>query len=146
MRLWTLHPRMLDTKGLVALWREGLGAQKALDYYVQGKPLGYQNHSQLIRFKATPDPLEAIIAYMEAVHAESVRRGYKFNGKLLLPPSGEKVPVMPVTSGQIEYEMEWLHSKLIQRSPLDVEERLQKVSLHPLFTEVPGDVESWEKV
>ena len=146
MRLWTLNPRMLDIKGLVALWREGLGAQKALYYYVQDKPFGYQNHSQLIRFKASPDPLEAIIAYMEAVHEEAVNRGYKFNKKLLLPASGEKVPEIPVTSGQIEYEIQWLQAKLIHRSPLDAVERLQKVSLHPLFTEVPGEVESWEKV
>jgi len=24
MRLWTLHPKYLDARGLVALWREGL--------------------------------------------------------------------------------------------------------------------------
>lgn len=28
MRLWSLHPKYLDSKGLVALWREGLLAQK----------------------------------------------------------------------------------------------------------------------
>ena len=28
MRLWTLHPKYLDAKGLVALWREALLAQK----------------------------------------------------------------------------------------------------------------------
>ena len=27
MRLWSLHPRYLDAKGLVALWREALLAQ-----------------------------------------------------------------------------------------------------------------------
>ena len=27
MRLWSIHPRYLDPKGLVALWREGLLAQ-----------------------------------------------------------------------------------------------------------------------
>jgi Pyrimidine dimer DNA glycosylase len=30
MRLWTVHPRYLDAKGLVAVWREGLLAQKVL--------------------------------------------------------------------------------------------------------------------
>ena len=30
MRLWSLHPRCLDAKGLVALWREGLLAQEVL--------------------------------------------------------------------------------------------------------------------
>ena len=28
MRLWSLHPSLLDQKGLVALWREALLAQK----------------------------------------------------------------------------------------------------------------------
>jgi hypothetical protein len=43
MRLWSLHPCHLDAKGLVALWREGLLAQK-----VQAcETNGYRNHPQL---------------------------------------------------------------------------------------------------
>lgn len=30
MRLWSLHPKYLDARGLVALWREGLLARKVL--------------------------------------------------------------------------------------------------------------------
>jgi hypothetical protein len=30
MRLWSLHPRYLDAKGLQAVWREGLLAKKVL--------------------------------------------------------------------------------------------------------------------
>ena len=30
MRLWTFHPKYLDSKGLVALWREALLAQAIL--------------------------------------------------------------------------------------------------------------------
>ena len=30
MRLWSLHPKYLDARGLVALWREGLLAQAVL--------------------------------------------------------------------------------------------------------------------
>ncbi|WP_368086417.1 pyrimidine dimer DNA glycosylase/endonuclease V [Nitrosomonas sp. Nm34] len=26
MRLWSIHPKYLDAKGLLALWREGLQA------------------------------------------------------------------------------------------------------------------------
>ncbi|HZV54530.1 MAG TPA: pyrimidine dimer DNA glycosylase/endonuclease V [Rhodocyclaceae bacterium] len=29
MRLWTLHPKYLDPKGLVALWREALLLQES---------------------------------------------------------------------------------------------------------------------
>jgi len=40
MRLWTVHPKYLDAKGLVALWREALLAQKVL----RGKTRGYKFH------------------------------------------------------------------------------------------------------
>ena len=40
MKLWSIHPKYLDAKGLVALWREALLAQKVLD----GKTEGYKNH------------------------------------------------------------------------------------------------------
>ena len=40
MRLWTLHPQYLDPRGLVALWREALLAQKVL----LGRTRGYRAH------------------------------------------------------------------------------------------------------
>ena len=46
MRLWSLHPKYLDIKGLVACWREGLLARKVL----LDQTKGYKNHPQLIRF------------------------------------------------------------------------------------------------
>jgi len=52
MRLWTLHPKYLDAKGLVALWREALLAQKVL----RGKTRGYRHHPQLFRFAKTNNP------------------------------------------------------------------------------------------
>ncbi len=36
MRLWSLHPRYLDAKGLVALWREALLAQAVLKGQTKG--------------------------------------------------------------------------------------------------------------
>jgi hypothetical protein len=30
MRIWSLHPKYLDSKGLVALWRESLLAKNVL--------------------------------------------------------------------------------------------------------------------
>ena len=47
MRIWSLHPKYLDSKGIVALWRETLLAKNVLE----GKTKGYKNHPQLIRFK-----------------------------------------------------------------------------------------------
>ena len=75
MRLWTLHPKYLDARGLVALWREALLAQKVL----RGETRGYRHHPQLIRFTKTENPPAALAAYLKAVHDEAVRRGYKFN-------------------------------------------------------------------
>ena len=41
MRIWSLHPKYLDAKGIVALWRETLLAKHVLE----GKTKGYKNHS-----------------------------------------------------------------------------------------------------
>jgi hypothetical protein len=146
MRLWTLHPRMLDNKGLVALWLEGLGAQKALDYYTKGEPFGYQHHPQLDRFKASAEPLASIVYYMQTVYNESLARGYSFNKSLILPyGASADFENIPVTTGQINYEMQWLKYKLLQRSPGDLS-RLENVTLHTLFQEIDGEIEPWERI
>lgn len=75
MRIWSLHPQYLDTKGLVALWRETLLAKHVLE----GKTKGYKNHPQLDRFKALSNPVNAINAYLAEVYHEAERRGYAFN-------------------------------------------------------------------
>jgi len=41
MRLWTIHPKYLDAKGLVALWRETLLAKHVLE----GKTPGYKKQT-----------------------------------------------------------------------------------------------------
>ena len=72
MRLWTLHPKYLDARGLVALWREALLAQAVLGRQTGG----YTRHPQLIRFRNSPSPTESLASYLQAVHAEASRRGY----------------------------------------------------------------------
>jgi hypothetical protein len=62
MRLWTLHPQHLDVRGLVALWREALLAQKVL----QGRTRGYKHHPQLWRFLACADPVAAVATYLSS--------------------------------------------------------------------------------
>jgi hypothetical protein len=66
MRLWSLHPKYLDNKGLIALWREALLAQKVL----MGKTRGYKNHPQLDRFKMTENPVNSINQYLKEVFQE----------------------------------------------------------------------------
>ncbi len=140
MRLWSLHPAHLDTKGLTALWREGLLARAVLE----GKTRGYQNHPQLERFRARPDPLATIEAYLWEVWREAERRGFRFDaGKL---GAEQPCPKIPVTEGQLAYEWQHLQAKLLRRAP----QQYQANSLqgaprpHPLMEVVPGPVEPWE--
>ena len=111
MRLWSIHPKYMDSKGLVALWREGLLAQKVL----QGMTKGYRNHPQLKRFKNTKNPEGAIADYLRGVLAEAGIRKYKFDNDKI---SGKKFTgKIPVTNGQLEYEFSHLLEKLKKRDP-----------------------------
>lgn len=140
MRLWSLHPRYLDAKGLVALWRETLLAQAVL----RGLTKGYRHHPQLTRFRAAPDPVAAVGAYLAVVQEEAARRGYAFDRERIAQPGSCRR--MPVTDGQLRYE--WLHlrKKLAVRDPerLRALRAVQEPDSHPLFRAVPGPVERWE--
>jgi len=141
MRLWSLHPRYLDTKGLLALWREGLLAQKVL----AGKTRGYRNHPQLDRFKAHPHPSKAIGRYLLEVWKEADSRGYAFERRKI-KNAGAKVRQMAVTRGQLRYETAHLARKLKKRSPQWLKTwAARSTGPHPLFKAVPGPVEPWEK-
>jgi hypothetical protein len=143
MRIWSLHPSLLDSKGLIAVWRETLLAQHVL----AGKTRGYKNHPQLERFKAHKAPLEAIGFYLVHVAAEARSRGYNFNTEKIL--KHVKAPLfIEVTEGQLAYELGHLKSKLEARSPKDLERlRFHKkpIPTHPLFKVTQGDVAPWEK-
>ncbi|WP_373003241.1 pyrimidine dimer DNA glycosylase/endonuclease V [Sulfurimonas sp.] len=142
MRLWSIHPGYLDSKGLVALWREGLLAQNVL----LGKTNGYKNHPQLIRFKDADNSKTAIGSYLRSVADEADKRDYKFNREKI-PKSGE-CSLIKVSEGQIKYEFKHLLSKLKLRDPSRYQElkSLEKIKTHPLFTEVDGGIEEWEVV
>lgn len=75
MRIWSLPPEYLDSKGLVALWRETLLAQKVLE----GSTSGYRNHPQLDHFKQKDQPLEFICTYLLYIWKEACNRGYNFD-------------------------------------------------------------------
>ena len=141
MRLWTLHPKYLDAKGLVALWREALLAQKVL----RGKTRGYRHHPQLIRFAETENPPAALAEYLKAVHAEATGRGYEFNAaKIGRKQFNGKIRE---TRGQLLYEWRHLKRKLKQRDPKRLRElaAVRMPAPHPLFRVVAGEVREWEK-
>ena len=142
MRIWSLHPSLLDRRALVACWRETLLAQKVL----RGLTRGYMNHPQLIRFRAHPQPLEAVAAYLSGLADEADARGYSFNRALISAgedDAGENsagkngtsnngtgkncadkaedpyasVARIPVPLGQLEYELAFLQHKVAGRDP-----------------------------
>jgi hypothetical protein len=141
MRLWSLHPSLLDQKGLVALWREALLAQKVL----QGQTRGYRSHPQVDRFRQSRTPLTTISAYLWAVHDEASRRGYSFDAAKIA--RGRHPRTLIVTQGQLDFELGHLKAKLRQRDPRRYRElrRLREIIPHPLFTVVAGEIEPWER-
>ena len=141
MRLWTIHPRYLDAKGLVAAWREALLAQKVL----AGATRGYRNHPQLARFRAHDDPPAVIAAFLQALADEATKRGYKFDVDKI--SSRRFRGRVEETTGQLLYEWRHLKAKLRVRAP-NLARQFRKIATpdpHPLFSLVPGDVREWEK-
>ena len=142
MRLWTLHPKYLDARGLVALWREALLAQKVL----RGATRGYRHHPQLRRFSGHANPPAALAGYLAAVQEEAARRGYEFDASKI--GARRFRGKLKETRGQLLYEWRHLKRKLKKRDPKRLRE-LASVRIpvsHPLFRIVPGAVRDWEKV
>jgi hypothetical protein len=141
MRIWSIHPKYLDSKGLVALWRETLLAKNVLE----GNTKGYKNHPQLKRFKDLDNPIPYLNQYLKAVYDESLKRGYNFN-KDKFTDQNESLSIL-VTRGQIEYETRHLLRKLKTRDATAYN-RLSKETIiepHPLFKIIDGEIEEWER-
>lgn len=159
MRLWTLHPRLLDRQGLTGAWREALLAQAAL----ARRTKGYRNHPQLERFRDHGDPAAAIGAFLSGIALEATARGYRFDvsridrpldaapdadgapGELVLP---FRLAPIPATTDQRDHEWAHLRAKLADRSPewLARWEHVAVPDLHLLFGLEDGPVASWERV
>lgn len=141
MRLWTVHPRYLDGKGLVAAWREGLLAQKVL----RGETRGYTRHPQLARFRTHSDPLGVIATYLALLAKEAGRRGYVFDvTKISTRQFGGR---LIETRGQLLFEWRHLKRKLRMRSPQVYREcrGLDCPQASSLFRIVNGSIREWEK-
>jgi hypothetical protein len=141
MRLWTLHPRYLDSRGLVAAWREALLAQKVL----AGGTKGYRNHPQLTRFRERPDPLAAIASFLKGLEQEAVRRGYRFDAAKIR--RRRPAARIPETKGQLMYEWGHLRAKLRARAP-EIARKWRDTAQpdpHPLFRITSGGIRAWEK-
>ena len=142
MRLWSIHPKYLDSKGLVAVWREGLLAKKVLE----GKTKGYTNHPQLNRFKKTKDPIKSINRFLSIIYFEASLRSYHFDKSKIDIPTN-KLSQIPVTTQQVQYEFELLKYKLKKRDVIKYSqiEGIDHIDLNPLFHIINGIIEDWEK-
>lgn len=146
MRLWSLHPSLLDRQGLIACWRESLLAQAVL----RGSTRGYTRHPQLERFRDHPRPLTAVAAYLEGLYSESRERGYRFDGDRILGGPADhlaQVDRITVTDGQLRLEWAHLQSKLAARSPHlhDSGPPPTPAPVHPLFDAAAGPPATWER-
>lgn len=131
MRLWSLHPKYLDVKGLVALWREALLAKAVLE----DKTIGYKKHPQLQRFKNHPYPLKAINYYLYYVYKEAKERNYKFNFNKIAA-FDLNIDLIYLSQQEIIQEFNHLANKLITRDPQFYKKLMESEKeklLHPLF-------------
>ncbi|MBN1232731.1 MAG: hypothetical protein JXA60_05205 [Candidatus Coatesbacteria bacterium] len=143
MRLWSISPEYLDTKGLTALWRESLLAQAV----ISGKTKAYRNHPQLARFMEYCEPLQAIGSYLVTIHEESIRRDFGFDFSKILH-ANELHDAIPVNDGQILYEYNHLLEKLRIRDFNKYQELkgIRNIKANLVFHIVKGDIENWERV
>ena len=141
MRLWTIHPRYLDARGLVALWREALLARAVL----RRQTRGYRFHPQLARFRAASNPVTCVNAYLRAVYDEAVTRGYRFDRSKL--GRGAARGRIAATTGQLAYEWAHLKRKLKTRDGRRYRAlaTIRRPSAHPLFVVRTGPVAVWER-
>ena len=142
MRLWTVHPRYLDAKGLVAAWREALLAQKVLS----GGTKGYKHHPQLIRFRQQANPSQAMATFLTSIADEATQRGYHFDSSKIL--SSKFNGQIKETNGQLLYEWGHLKRKLKLRAP-DFYHLYADIAVpepHPLFRIIEGNIGDWEKI
>jgi len=141
MRIWSLHPKYLDAKGLVALWRETLLAKHVLEERTKG----YKNHPQLNRFKKAPNPLNVINFYLKSVWLEATERNYSFDKNKFIEIS--EIEQINVTTGQLNFEKKHLLQKLQLRDLTKYNSFVGLVNFEPhsLFNLIDGDIEPWEK-
>lgn len=92
------------------------------------------------------DPISAINHYLLFLYNEASMRGFAFDKSKLKP--GTAASKIPVTAGQMIFEIEHLKKKLWKRNRLRYFS-LKKINIpeaNPLFKVIKGDKEKWEKI
>ncbi len=140
MRLRSIHPKHLDSKGLVALRRESLLAKKVLEWETKW----YKNHPQLNRFKEQKNPISAINLYLQHIHIEATNRWFSFEkSKFKIISNLEQIAV---TIWQIEFEKQHILKKTKIRDIQKHEELKNSkiIQAHPIFKITKWEIENRE--
>lgn len=152
-RLWSFHPVYLDNESLIETWEFSRKAATALRGWMLRRALPYCRHPALERFKACPEPVQAISDYMHILADVGCERkldqGMLFNTGVI-PAWRSGLEYLTVTAGQMELET-WLYGEIL------VKERgggdayydfwiVPEPRPHPLFRVIRGAVEKWEKL
>src|SRR5690606_31725192 len=99
---------------------------------------------QLERFRAADHPMAAIGHFLGCLQAEATARGYRFDATRIAVPAAAS-PGIPVTEGQLAYELEHLRREVIVRDPAWVARIPAIAAPAPTFVVTPGGIESWER-
>ena len=130
MKIWSIHPKYLDQKGLTSCWNEALGVKVALE--------NKKNHSQLKRFKVFKSPIAQINAYLYFLLQEAQNRGYNFDSSKINYGLSNAAENMTVSKEEININIKEVMSELKEREPAKFR-RLRSIKnfqLHPLFKKI----------
>lgn len=117
MRVWTIHPRFLDSKRLNSQWREALGIQRILSVLEVDKDakVGYKNHPQITKiYESFIKPIEQydfkkankfISNFLHRIHDESIIRNYNYDKSLIMFEYDENILPLEVSFQQFKYEL-----------------------------------------
>ena len=150
MRIWSIHPKYLDSKRLGAQWREALLCRNVL----KGMTTGYKSHPQFLRIAKHPNPIAFINAYLGTIYYEASHRGYRYDLSKIEKVDLRDVEQMKVTCGQVSYEFIHNQHKIKDSKnteKYDLNENLTQtpsgchIEVNHLFIKVPGEIENFEK-
>ncbi len=141
MRLWLIHPKYLDTKGLGGQWLESLWPARNPRKYVDTKFPG----ANYLLNKATEDTNLRIIVgcYREEIYKEAVKRGFNYNQDLIYtepkPEQFDYNNIIDIPHQAITEDYKDLAGRLDDRAPgwLDQWSDEKEIQPHPIFN-VPG--------
>ena len=150
MRIWSIHPKYLDSKRLTAQWREALLCRAVLD----NKTKGYKKHPQFLRVKNHPQPYYFINMFLFEIWKEGKKRNFQFDRSKLIEEMWKKYtePFIPmeVTEDQLEYEFNWMQGKLDE---FDVQctrnlryFNEEGILSNEIFLVIPGPIMKFEKI